>query len=152
MRTVALDVQQYFRPITGKRPWRARLGVGSFLTIDFGHRIKEDHHFRGEWYLWIFQANWVLLHGDRKIADSDSARQAIEVAVQRLESCELTNVNFDPQASVTEFIFSGFRLIVSPADYLEDPDDRDKYWLFFMPDKTVLTVGPGGVDVEPSDR
>ncbi len=152
MKTVAVDIREYFRPITGQRPWRAHLGVGSFLLFDFGARVKEDHHFRGEWHLWIFQANWILLHGDRTVADSDSVRQAIALAIQRLESCALTHVKFDPEKSVTEFIFGDFRLVVSPADYLENPDERDNYWLFFMPDDTVLSVGPNGVNLGPSDR
>jgi hypothetical protein len=152
MRTVAVDIQEYFRPVVGQRPWRARLGVGSFLTFDFGRRIKEDHHFRGEWHLWIYLAKWSLIHGDRKLADSDSERQTIDVAIRRLEYSELRKVKFNTQNLVTEFIFGHFRLVVSPADYLEDPDDRDEYWLFFMPDNTVLTVGPGGVDLGASDR
>ena len=154
MRTVALDIQEYFKPIVGLRPWRARLGVGSFLTFDLGRRIKEDHHFRGEWRLWIYQAKWSLNHGDRKLADSDSARQTIEVAIRRLEysGSEFKKAKLDPQNSVTEFVFGHFRLVVSPADYLADPGDSDEYWLLFMPDNTVLTVGPGGVDLGSSDR
>jgi hypothetical protein len=152
MRTVALDIQQYFKPIAGQRPWRARLGVGSFLTLDFGRKVKEDRHFRGEWHLWVYQANWSLLHGDRKLADSNSERHIIDVTIRRLEDSELTEVKFDPQAAVTDFVFDGFRLVVSPADYLDVPDERDEYWLFFMPDNLVLTVGPAGVDVGPSDE
>ncbi len=153
MRTVALDIREYFKPIVGQCPWRARVGVGSFLTFDFGRRIQEDHHFRGEWHLWIYQAKWSLVHGDRKIADSDSERQTIEVAVRRLEcrGSELREVKFNPQNLVTEFMFGDFRLVVSPADYLDDPDGRDEYWLFFMPDDTVLAVGPGGINLGPSD-
>jgi hypothetical protein len=152
MRTVDLDVREYFKPIVGQRPWRARQGVGSFLTFDFGHRIREDHHFRGEWHLWIYQATWTLIHGDRKLADSNSEWQVIEVAVRRVENCELTGVAFDPQTSATEFRFGEFRLVVSPADYLDDADEDDEYWLFFMPDRSVLSVGPGGVNVGPSDK
>lgn len=151
MRTDALDVPEYFEPIVRRRPWRARLGVGSFLTFDFGRRVKEDHHLRGEWHLWIYQATWRLTHDDRKLADSDSEWQVIEVAIRRLEDSELTKVKFDPQNSITEFRFGDFRLVVSPADYLDDPDDSDEYWLLFMPDGRVLTVGPGGVDLGASD-
>jgi hypothetical protein len=150
-RTLALDIGEYFKPIVGQRPWRARLGVGSFLTLEFGRKVKEDHHIRGEWHLWIYQANWSLLHDDRKLADSDSRQETIEVAVRRLEFFELRKVRFDSQRSVTEFAFGQFRLIVSPADYLPDPDEQDEYWLLFMPNNEVLTVGPGGIDVRPSD-
>ena len=154
MRAVALDIQEHFKPIVGQRPWRARLGTGSFLTFDFGGRVKEDRHFRGEWHLWIYQAKWRLTHGDRELANSDSERQTIEIAIRRLENpgCELSKVKFEPRNSVTEFMFGQFRLIVSPADYLDDPDESDEYWLLFMPDNTVLTVGPGGINLGPSDQ
>lgn len=152
MKTVAIDIHQYFEPIEGQRPWRVRLGVGSFLTFDFGRRIKEDHHFRGEWHLWVYQATWSLLHGERKLADSDSKWQTIEVAIRRLEHQGLSGVKFNPRTSVTEFLFGGFSLVVSPADYLADPDERDEYWLLFMPQNVVLTVGPGGVNVGPSNQ
>jgi hypothetical protein len=152
MRTVAIDIRQHFKPIVGQRPWRARLGVGSFLTFDFGRKIKENRHFRGEWHLWIYLATWSLRRADRKLADSNSERQVIEVAIQRLEDSELTEIKFDPHGMVTDFVFDQFHLIVSPADYLDAPDERDEYWLFFMPDKLVLTVGPAGVDVGPSDK
>lgn len=156
MKTIAIDVGQYFKPIKGQRPWRARLGHGSFLTFDFGKRIKWGAHWRGEWHLWIYQANWSLWHGERKLADSGSERRIIDLAVRRLEGNgevnKLASVNFDPVSSVTEFIFGQFRLVVSPADYLDDPDERDEYWLLFMPDGEVLTAGPAGLDVGPSDR
>jgi len=152
MKTVAIDIREHFRPIVGLRPWRVSLGVGSFLTFDFGRKVKEDHHLRGEWYLWIYQANWSLRHRDRKLADSDSRRTIIEVATQRLEEAELTSVSFDPQTSVTEFQFGEFYLLVSPADYLDSPDDRDEYWLFFMPGNLVLTAGPDGVSLGSSDQ
>jgi hypothetical protein len=151
-RTVKPDIREYFKPIVGQRPWRARSGVGSFLTFEFGRKVKEDHHVRGEWHLWVYEAKWSLFHGDRKLVDSDSSQEAVEVAVRRLEFFELTKVKFDRQNSATEFTFGDFSLIVSPADYLPDPDERDEYWLLFMPDSEVLTVGPGGIDIGPSDR
>jgi hypothetical protein len=150
-RTVAPDIRESFKPIVGQRPWRARLGVGSFLTLEFGRKVKEDHHIRGEWHLWIYQAHWSLLHDGRKLADSNSRRDAIDVAVRRLEFSELKKIKFDPRSSVTEFSFGQFRLIVSPADYLPDADDQDEYWLLFMPHNEVLTVGPGGIETGPSD-
>lgn len=154
MKTVDIDIQEYFKPVAGHSPWRARLGVGSFLTFDFGRRIKDNGHFRGEWRLWIYQANWRLLHRDLKLADSESERQTIEVAIRRLEypGCELKEVKFQSTDSSTEFLFGNFRLLVSRADYLENPDERDQYWLFFTPQNEVLSVGPGGLDVRASNQ
>jgi len=152
MKIGSADIHAYFEPIEGQRPWRARLGYGSFLTFDFGPRFRSNGHLRGEWHLWIYQSNWSLTHGERRLADSNSDRHLIALAVRRLEGERLTNVKFDPSTSVTQLLFGEFSLAVSPADYLADPDERDEYWLLFMPHNVVLRVGPGGVNVGPSDR
>jgi hypothetical protein len=41
--------------------------------------------------------------------------------------------------------------VVSPADYLEDADEQDDYWIFFMPNDQVLAVGPSGIHTERPD-
>jgi hypothetical protein len=143
---------QYFSPVKGQRPWRARLGVGSFLTFEFGPRIRANGHEHGAWHLWIYMSKWALTHRDRELVNSDSDRHAISVAVRRLEGVDFTGMKFDSKNSTTAFLFGDFRLVVTPADYLDSPDERDEYWLFFMPDNEVLTVGPGGVKVGPSDH
>jgi hypothetical protein len=96
-------------------------------------------------------SKWTLMHCDRQLVNSDSDRRPISVAVRRLEEADFTGVQFVRRNSTTVFWFEDFRLIVTPADYLDSPDERDEYWLFFMPDSLVLTVGPGGVKIGRSD-
>src|ERR1700720_1592686 len=151
MKAALNDIRQYFGPLLHTRPWKARLGVGSFVTFEFGRRIRDHGHVHGEWHLWLYQSNWVLFHGDRRLADSDSDRHVISVSIRRLEEVTLSDVLFQPQDLKTTFVFDDFRLVVSPADYLEDADKRDHYWLLFMPNNEVLTVGPGGIQVERSE-
>jgi hypothetical protein len=148
MKATATDIRQYFGSLLHARPWKAKLGVGSFLTFEFGRRVRDHGHVHGEWHLWIYQSNWVLFRGDRQLADSESDRRVISVSIRRLEEAALTDVLFEPRQLKTTFVFDDFRLVVSPADYLEDADDRDQYWLLFMPNNEVLTVGPGGLKAE----
>ncbi len=70
------------------------------------------------------------------------------VATRRLEGEALSAVEFDPRTRETIFAFNGFRLVVSPADYLSDGDDRDHYWIFFMPGDESLTAGSSGIRLE----
>jgi hypothetical protein len=140
------SVPRYFDPIKGQSPWRVRLGVGSFLTFEFGSRIRANGHEHGEWHLWIYLSNWTLLHSDRELVNSDSDRHPISLAVRRLEGADFTGMEFDQKTSRTVFSFGDFQLIVTPADYLDSPDKRDQYWLFFMPHDIVLSVGPGGAN------
>jgi hypothetical protein len=141
------DIRDYFKPVLGSRPWRVKLGVGSFLTFEFGPKIRADGHLRGKWHLWIYLSNWVLWHGKRQLADSDSDRKVIAVATKRLQNAALGDVRLDSRDLKTTFVFEDFKLVVSAADYLDDADRRDDYWLFYMPGE-VLQVGPAGVSVE----
>jgi len=151
MKTAATNIHQYFEPLLHTRPWRAKLGHGSFLTFEFGRRVRNHGHVRGEWHLWIYQSNWVLLHGKRQLANSDSDRRVMSVSIRRLEDVPLNEVRFEPEHGKSTFVFGDFRLVVSPADYLDDADDRDQFWLLFMPNNEVLTAGPGGVQLERSE-
>lgn len=152
MGTVTVDLRQCFGPIIGQRPWRARAGVGSFLTFDFGPKISVDGHQRGSWHLWIYMSNWVLMHGALKLVDSDSLRSAISAAVRRLEAETFDGIEVNAETHATVFTLGNFRLTVTPADYLDNPNEASESWLFFMPDHLVLLSGPGGVEVRPSNK
>jgi hypothetical protein len=147
MKAAAVDIRQYFQPVFGSRPWRVKLGVGSFLTFEFGPRIKAHGHVHGQWHLWVYLSNWVLLHGDRQLVDSDANRKLITLSIRRLEDTALTGIEFDSHSQTTTFFFDKFRLVVSPADYLEESDERDDFWMFFVPNNEVLAVGPAGIQV-----
>jgi hypothetical protein len=124
--------------------------VGSFLTFDFGPRVRAYGHLQARWRLWIYLSNWALFHNNHELINSDADRNRIEIIAHRLEDegRALTEVEFDSRKRVTSFSFGNFRLLVSPADYLEKADDRDDYWLFFMPHDKVLTAGPYGIRFE----
>lgn len=148
MKTSTIDPRQYFHSVCGTAPWRVKLGVGSFLTFEFGPRVRANHHIHGKWHLWIYLSNWKLFRRDRPLVDSDTDRRVIETAARRLEGISLTDIKFQNRGRETTFVFGEFHLVVSPADYIEGPDDRDYFWMFFMPDDEVLTAGPSGIHVE----
>jgi len=151
MKAAAVDIRQYFQPVLGTAPWRVKPGVGSFLTFEFGPRVRAHGHVHGQWHLWIYLSNWKLFHGNRQLVDSDADRKLITVSTRRLEEKPLTKLDFNARTQETTFFFDDFRLVVSPADYLDSPDERDHYWIFFMPDNEVLAVGPAGMRVEQAD-
>jgi hypothetical protein len=151
MKGAAVEIRQHFQPVLGTRPWRVKPGVGSFLTFEFGPRIRAHGHVHGQWHLWIYLSNWTLFRGQRQLVDSDADRKLITISTRRLEEKPLTDIDFDPRTRKTTFLFDDFRLVVSPADYLDDGDERDDYWILFMPDNEVLAVGPAGMRVEQAD-
>jgi len=148
MKAATLDIGEYFQPVIGTLPWRVKPGVGSFLTFDFGRRTRDQGHLRGQWHLWIYLSNWRLFHGNRQLIDSDADRKRITISTRRLEQETLSAVDFNRRTQETTFSFNDFRLVVSPADYLENVGDRDHYWIFFMPNNEVLAAGPSGIHLE----
>src|SRR5438309_908982 len=125
MRELAVNMQRYFQPIFGTAAWRVRLGVGSFLTFEFGSRIKAHGFIHGQWHLWVYLANWKLMHRGRRLVDSEAERKVIQVSIRRLQEMPLTGVEFDPSTRETTFTFPDFRLVISPPDDSEGFDERD---------------------------
>jgi len=147
----SVGITEYFAPIKGHRPWRVRLGVGSFLTFEFGPKLRVNGHEHGSWHLWIYLSDWTLTHAGREVVSSESDRRAISIAVRRLEEAEFSGIDFKRRTSRTAFSFGDFRLLVTPADYIDEPNQDDHYWLFFMPEHRVMAVGPCGVEIRRSD-
>jgi hypothetical protein len=144
-----------FEPILGKRAWRASLGFGSFLTFEFGKRVRHGKFWHGTRHLWIYMSSWRLDGPDGLLATSDSPRKLISRVVPRLVAHPLTAVEIKPRARCTTFEFGRqFLLKVTPfSEEEETSTDPADYWLFFMPRRMVLTFRPRcGISIQRSDR
>jgi hypothetical protein len=108
MKAAAIDIYQYFQPVLGVQPWRVKLGVSSFLTFEFGPRIKEHGHLHGQWHLWVYLANWALFHGERQLVDCDADRKLIAISARRLEKTSLTDIDFDSGTRKKHFFLQRF--------------------------------------------
>jgi hypothetical protein len=144
-----------FNPILGKRPWRASLGYGSFLTFEFGQRVRHGEFWHGAWHLWIYMASWRLEGPRGMLVTSDSPRELIGRTVPRLVAHPLTGVEITQRARYATFEF-GRKLVLKVAPFSvkegahPNPDD---YWLLFMPRQMVLTVRPNcRISKHRSDR
>src|SRR5437899_3172231 len=100
------DLRDYFRPIFGKRPWRARLGWGSFLTLDFGNKVKRSDHIVGEWHLWIRYCDWTIQTDKRPVVNSQASKHLMQLAARNLEQYPLTDIKLDPESDQTIFVFN----------------------------------------------
>jgi hypothetical protein len=143
-----------FAPILGKKPWRAALGFGSFLTFEFGRRVRHGRFWHGTRHLWIYMSSWRLDGPHGLLVTSDSPRELISRVVPRLVAHPLTAVEIKPRASCTTFEFGRFLLTVTPFSVEEETSRNPAdYWLFFMPRDMILTVRPrSGISIDRSDR
>jgi hypothetical protein len=133
-----INIHEHLKPILGMRPWRARLGWGSFLSFDFGEKVRRDNHLFGAWRLWIQYCDWQLAKGERIIVDSESARHLMQNAVRNLEKYPLSDVETQPDSDKTVFLFgTDLRLVCTPYS---DQDPDEDIWTLFSPG-SVLNVG-----------
>lgn len=136
-------IQTILNPMLGLKAWGVTLGVGSFVTLEFGREIpseKPQGTPHGEWYLWIYNCDWRLEQGENVFAGSEDPREELKEVVRTLEGRILQSVKVEPPAFDTIFVFEDNLLLRTFTIYFRGDN---KHWLLFTPNKKVLTVGPG---------
>src|ERR1700730_2584933 len=142
------DVETLFRPLIGQRAWGAKTGWAGFVTVEFGPRHLQHHHYQGHSHLWLYQCDWSLSSETHEMANSESRKQLIQTAIENLNDLELMDLSFDQQQMATEFIFEGnLRLRCQPYP---DAKPDEQYWMLFMPDKQVASLTANGLRYEPA--
>jgi|SRR6185312_3517116 len=136
MKSSQVEIERHFAGLFGQHPKRARLGYGSFLTLDFGRSSKQHHRITYEWQLWIQHANWQLIWKGQQIASSETNRQVAEAAVRRLETRMLEKVVHHSDDKKTRFGFSGDVDLVCSA--YPDSNEDEYCWSLYTPDAHVL--------------
>lgn len=140
-----LQLIEKFKPLLGQRPKRARVGYGSFLTLDFGQASRKDHRLWYEWQIWIQQTDWQLLRekpNSLVVTDSEAKRGPMQAAIARLETKTLERVDHRVEGPETRFVFSGgVELVCKPY---ADGTEREDCWALYTPDAYVLKADSGG--------
>lgn len=118
----------------------AAIGVGSFITVDFGGtRQTSVGDLLGEFHLWVYGSAWSLSQDSVVRATCDDERSVMQSAVLVLEGSRVTSVTFRADAVQLCLEFDGSVLLtVAPSD---DPDME--HWMLFLPDGFVIVAGPG---------
>ncbi|MFJ8435948.1 hypothetical protein ACIQ9P_32070 [Kitasatospora sp. NPDC094019] len=130
-------------PLLGQRAWNVRRGIGSYVSIEFGHPLPADGrgNVHGHYHLWIMMAAWRLETADQVIVGSEDPDQDIDQALARLEGRRLTEVLIRPPALETRFDFAGLRLETFPI-FRHDPQEGEyDHWLLRIGDGDALVAG-----------
>ena len=136
------EIQAKIHGLLGQRAWEVALGVGSFVTMEFGQPVpltKTNGSIHGEWHLWLYGCGWRLEQGESVIIASEDNRSKIEVAIQRLEGRVLQSFELLTPALDAVLTFEDDIVLRLFSLYTEEMDS----WILFTPDK-VVTVGPAG--------
>lgn len=129
-----------FSHVAGLRAWSPAVGVGSFLTIEFGApRVTSAGVTQGAFHLWIYGSSWVIRKSAEEMAASDDEREAMIAGARALDGALVRGAEFDPVSMTMILRFDpDLELSVSP---LGDPDMEE--WLLYLDDGNVITAGPG---------
>ena len=140
------DVERLMPRMAGWIGHKARnvsLGIGSYLTMDFGRAIEvlisNKHKLtRGEWHLWVQYCAWRIEARGKVVAGSDDPRDKLEHAVKYFEGLALESVNVIPPAPDVIFVFEkDVVLRLFPFNFTGNYED----WYLYTPDGYVLVLG-----------
>lgn len=135
-----------FQNILGIKPTRAKLGHGSFITIDFGRDIPKKVKTRngivtryfGEWYLWVYMCAWRFDKNKKPFIGSEDSREKIEKSLIELANKKLTQVEIFNDSFDSTLVFEDIELhLFATHTY------KKEQWMLFTPEKKVFTAGPG---------
>ena len=133
-------IHEKVKPLLGQKPWRVKLGWGSFITFDFGEKItQEGGHVFGEWHLWVLHCAWRIETEDLVLAASQDNRDNLAIAVKVMGDASVLSIEILAPALETIIQFeNGVCLRLFPMH-------TEKYdsWQLFTPERKVLTIGPG---------
>jgi len=140
---------EIIRPLLGTPAWGIRLGVGSFLTVEFGapEVASPAAAKHGELHLWLYMCAWRIEKGEHILAGSDDDRPEIEAALQDLEFGDAEQVELvKPSLDLRVQFRSGARLVTFAASSAHD----QAQWMLFTPNGYCLTVfGDGSYEHTP---
>jgi hypothetical protein len=128
--------------IVGRQAWGVKAGMGSFLTMEFGSRIKKpDADERGEWHFWVYCCSWRIEQNEHIVLGCEDSKVKIEAFLHKfekstLESFEVTLPGLD---AILKFD-TGLTLKL----FTINTEDEDQ-WMLFTPNDKVLVVGPSGM-------
>ena len=134
--------------VLGLRTWGARIGVGSFLSLEFGSELTKRGDF-AEWHLWLYGCMWRVRDGQRVVCESTDERSKMSDGVSTLNGREVAALSFGPTRSWIQLTGDVRLDIKSDTALVMDQ------WFLFMPGGRVLKVTEGSelvLTVESEDE
>ena len=135
-----------FQKIVDIKPTRAKLGHGSFITIDFGRDISEQIKTRngpvtryfGEWHLWVYMCAWRIDKDKKPFVGSEDSREKIENSLSELAARDFKGIEILDNAFDAKLHFGSDMELHLFSFYTED----ETQWMLFTPENKVFNAGP----------
>ena len=129
--------------LIGLNAWGAKIGHGSFLTIDFGMPVKKEliENEIGEWHLWVYLCSWRIEKNDLFVAGCEDSREKMTYAVKQINGSKLLSFTVSSTSLDAVLAFDNGLFLKLFSIYSEEKDSN--HWLLYMPNNKVLVAGPG---------
>ena len=135
-------IEETVSKLIGKAPWDARLGEGSFLTMEFGkpEANPTGHVTHGEWHLWLYMCMWRIETQEEILAGSEDDRSRIRKLLENLDLNTIKDIRVArPSLDLWIEFTSGVKLLT-----FSNTTRSEEQWMLFTPDGSVLTTYGGG--------
>src|SRR5512145_1043305 len=86
-------ITKYMLPLIGQAPWSVWLGIGSFITLEFGTPQQKYDRLVGEWNLWIQHSDWRIESLTTVIVASEDQREKIDEKIKVLEGQKIISID-----------------------------------------------------------
>lgn len=150
-----LNIDEVFDAIVGRPAWGVRLGVGSFVTMEFGepHLVVVEPRKslknrrvipHGEWHFWIYCCNWKARIGDGQYVTSEDDRASLQKAADFLDGQILLSAKIDPQDVKCIFSFD-LGGIIELTPYRGD--GPNEMWLLYHSPDVWTCTSDGRIEV-----
>jgi hypothetical protein len=138
--------------LKGQSPWGVQLGVGSFLTMEFGKPEANGSGglAHGEWHLWFYLCGWRIENENRVITGSEDERSRIETELKNLALGSIEKINLvRPSLDLIIHLSAGTKVLTFSTSSARNGVE----WMLFTPDGNCLTVyGDGSYEYTRSDE
>ncbi len=127
---------------------QARIGHGSFVTLEFGSvqsYYRNSGNPKYEWLIWLYQCNWRFVHrGTFVTGCADSSKDM--ATIQLLKGKQLLSLCISALLDLQIEFDEGYMLQV-----LRHAGEDTDHWLIYTPDNFVLTARGDTLILERSD-
>jgi hypothetical protein len=134
-------VETMIAAVCGKAAWGTALGVGCFVTVEFGGQrpTRDPKRRHGEFRLWVYCSAWRIENPREIIASSEDPREQLKTAVKHLDGRTISRITVERPSLSAAFEFADGTMLRTFSIFSKDYE----HWIFYLPNGEVFTAGPG---------
>jgi hypothetical protein len=135
------EAQEAVGSLVGQTIWQPRLGLGTFVTLEFGPVEPESRRSgssltHGQWHLWVYSAAWRLESPVKLVTGSYDSRERMADGISGLDGVRVGETGLSRGLDL-RIRSTGLTLRTFAISTQTDP-----HWLLWTPEGRVINAGP----------